>query len=117
MKALTLIKKALLLTALSPLTGLERMVSTFAGCTSLTTVPAAFFDSCLKLTSAEGIFMNCTGLRGESPYTDVSGTKVHLYERNAYPAEFAPISSGYLCYFGCTGLSDYTEMPATWKKP
>ena len=65
----------------------------------------------------EGVFMNCSSLGGESPYTMHNDVKVHLYERNMFPARFTPVASGYLCFFGCSGLSDYATMPDNWKKP
>ena len=102
---------------LSGCSGLERMVSVFAGCSSLTGIPSGLFDDCRAIKVAEGVFMNCSSLAGESPYTMIDGAKVHLYERNAYPVQFAAISSGYLCYFGCSGLSDYGSIPSAWKKP
>ncbi len=102
---------------LSPLAGLERMVSTFAGCKSLTSIPASFFDSNLSLRSMEGVFMNCTSLTGESPYTEINGSRIHLYERNLHPDIFAPLERTYLCFFGCLGLSDYDTIPHNWKKP
>lgn len=102
---------------LSPLTALERMVSTFAGCTSLTSIPAAFFDSNRTLTVVEGVFMNCSALAGESPYTEAGGTHIHLYERDLRPDLFTPVERPYLCFFGCTGLLDYNQIPLDWKKP
>lgn len=94
---------------------LERVVSAFAGCSSLTKLPAALFDDCHRLTSVEGAFMNCTALAGESPFTVVDGQIVHLYERSSRPQQFAGISKYYLCFYACEGLSDYMDMPATWK--
>lgn len=97
--------------------GLERLVSVFSGCVSLSSLPASLLDPCPALTSVDGAFMNCGALSGESPYTVVDGRKVHLYERNAYPGQFAEITKNYLCFYGCAGLSDYPDMPAGWKKP
>ena len=98
-------------------TGLERMVSVFSGCSALGSLPAGLFDDCRSLGVVEGAFMNCTSLEGESPYSITDGVKVHLYERNAFPGSFAAITSGYMCFFGCTGLSDYKDMPSEWIKP
>ena len=96
---------------------LTKLVSTFSGCSALKEIPAQLFDSCRRLGIAEGVFMNCASLAGESPYTEINGTKVHLYERSAHPEAFAPVTSGYLCFFGCGGLSDYAAIPDNWKKP
>jgi hypothetical protein len=97
--------------------GLEKLVSTFSGCTSLAGLPASLFDDCPAITVAEGVFMNCSSLAGESPYTEIDGVRVHLYQRDAYPARFAAIGRSYLCFFGCNGLSDFAQMPDAWKKP
>ena len=102
-------------TLLSGCHGLLRLVSTFAGCSSLTALPSALFDGCPALTDVEGAFMNCTALSGESPFTVVDGEKVHLYERSVHQEHFAPVSKYILCFYACTGLSDYTDIPAAWK--
>lgn len=96
---------------------LTKLVSTFSGCSALKEIPPQLFDSCSNLSVVEGVFMNCSALGGESPYTMHDGAKVHLYERNMFPARFTPVASGYLCFFGCGGLSDYATMPDNWKKP
>ena len=102
-------------TLLHGCTGLERLASAFAGCTSLSELPATLLDDCRRLTSTEGAFMNCISLAGESPFTVIGGQKVHLYERGAFPQQFADISKYYLCFYACPGLSDYKDMPAAWK--
>ncbi len=96
---------------------LERMVSTFRGCTALKSVPASLFDANRKLSVIEGLFMNCSSLCCESPYTVTDGTKVHLYERENCPDTFNRIESGYLSFFGCTAVTDYSSLPINWKKP
>lgn len=98
-------------------TSLEKLVSLFSGCTSLTSLPSSLFDDCPAISIAEGVFMNCSSLTGESPYTEIDGVRVHLYQRDAYPARFAAIGRSYLCFFGCNGLSDFAQMPDAWKKP
>ena len=78
-------------------------------------LPTALFDDCRSLNVTEGAFMNCTSLAGESPFTIIDGEKVHLYERSAHPEHFAPVSKYILCFYACTGLSDYKDMPVAWK--
>lgn len=102
-------------TLLKGCSGLERLVSAFAGCPSLTELPTAMFDDCRNLNVTEGAFMNCTSLAGESPFTIIDGEKVHLYDRSAHPEHFAPVSKYILCFYACTGLSDYKDMPVAWK--
>ena len=58
--------------------------------------------------------MGCKALTGESPYTIVNDAKVHLYERTS-ALGFSTVSTKTDCFDGCTGLSDYGDMPTTWK--
>ena len=95
---------------------------TFLECSSLTSIPVSLFDNNLKVEGFEGTFEDCTRLQGESPYTVIDGPKYHLYERKQRPDYFATpkessydneISNG--CFNGCTGLSDYNDIPSSWK--
>lgn len=89
---------------------------TFAGCTSLASIPAGLFDSCRKVESFSGTFQADSKIEGESPYTLINGTKVHLYERSDYKDEFTSQTiDGSGCFGGCTKLSDYSTMPSSWK--
>lgn len=82
--------------------------TTFMNCTSLTAIPAGLFSgvsgSAPKLFNAT--FMNCSSLTGATPTIgdkklwEVAGTSVEV---------------GGNCFYGCTGLSDYAEIPAQWK--
>lgn len=90
----------------------------FSNCSSLKSLPAALFDTVTRINYIEMCFSGCASLTGESPYTMVDGVKVHLYERERgeiFPN--APISSSAHedCFAGCTGLTDYSAMPSTWK--
>lgn len=88
----------------------------FAGCTSLKSIPAGLFDAAKKAKDFGYAFANCAALTGESPYTDFSGTKVHLYQRKTYDTSiFNNRISGTSCFYGCTGLSDYDSIPNDWK--
>lgn len=95
----------------------------FAECTLLKSIPASLFDTVRRISFIDGCFSNCRSLTGESPYTiitaeDGSETKVHLYERTKgddfiYVPSSASAHAG--CFAGCIKLSDYKNMPDTWK--
>lgn len=88
--------------------------STFYGCTGLTSLPAGLFDNNKKVTNFGKTFMGCKALAGESPYSTVDGAKVHLYERTT-ALGFSNVSTKTDCFDGCTGLSDYGDIPTAWK--
>ena len=92
---------------------------TFAGCAELISIPVGLFDNCTEVIDFSGVFNSCTKLKGESPYTiiNVDGTdvKVHLYERSSYPEHFAAPKIYWDTFDGCTGLSDYADIPGSWK--
>ena len=56
------------------------MWEAFAGCKSLQRIPTGLFDSMRTLQGVRLLFKNCSSLTGESPYTLISGKKVHLYD-------------------------------------
>lgn len=86
----------------------------FSGCTSLESVPADLFSGCNKIQYAISTFYGCSSLSCESPYDIVDGTKVHLYERGNHDS-YSVINSYTSCFGGCTGLSDYSQIPQDWK--
>jgi len=88
--------------------------SVFYGCTGLKSLPAGLFDNNKKVTNFGKAFMGCKALTGESPYSIVNDAKVHLYERTT-ALGFSNVSTKTDCFDGCTGLSDYGDMPTTWK--
>lgn len=88
---------------------------TFLNCKLLKTIPVSIFDNNRQLASVEGLFAQCYGLGGESPYTVVGADKVHLYEREKYNTEFVAINAYARCFEGCTKLTDYTNLPDNWR--
>lgn len=88
----------------------------FASCSSLTGIPAGLFDNNRKVVSFKGTFRDCVSLTGESPYTEMEGKKVHLYERKNYGGEFMTLNEYDACFRNCKGLSDYNAMPSVWNK-
>lgn len=95
----------------------------FTKCTSLQSLPAELFDTVRRISYIDGCFDGCSSLAGESPYTiitDESGveSKIHLYERTKgteFPIVSSSSSAHADCFAGCTKLSDYGTMPASWK--
>lgn len=95
----------------------------FAECASLESIPAGLFDTVRRINYIDGCFENCISLKGESPYTiitaeDGTQTKVHLYERTKgtdFPNAPTSSSAHAGCFAGCIKLSDYKNMPDTWK--
>ena len=95
----------------------------FAECASLESIPAGLFDTVRRINYIDGCFENCRSLKGESPYTiivaeDGTQTKVHLYERTKgtdFPNVPSSASAHEACFAGCIKLSDYKNMPDTWK--
>lgn len=98
---------------------IKQFLTTFGGCTSLQSIPVSLFDNQRNITHVLSIFTGCSSLSGESPYTMVGGKKVHLYERRNYPEYFAEYPTSYMTHMqaftGCTGLSDYAQIPTNWK--
>ena len=90
----------------------------FSG-TAITELPVGLFGSCTEVTNFSGAFVDCSNLTGESPYTIIKingeDVKIHLYERSNYPEYFTAPTSYSGCYYGCTGLTDYSSIPSNWK--
>ncbi len=95
----------------------------FAECSSLESVPTSLFDTVRRINYIDACFEGCTSLRGESPYMiivaeDGTETKVHLYERTKgtdFPNVPSSSSAHEACFAGCTNLTDYNDMPSTWR--
>lgn len=88
---------------------------TFRNCENLTEIPAGLFDNCKMITGLLLTFGGCKNLAGESPHTIVDGNKIHLYERDGETGGFAKPGDFFLCFYECTGLSDFADMPDGWK--
>ena len=84
--------------------------SAFAGCKGLTgEIPDGLFGPLTKIQVAmlQGTFSGCSGLTGNSVMVDGQ----FLYEK------FANIDTYDVSdmYQGCTGLTDYADIPTAWK--
>lgn len=90
----------------------------FYKCSSLSSLPAGLFDTVRRISYIDSCFEGCSSLKGESPYTVIGDTKIHLYERERgddFPNAPVNASAHANCFTGCTGLSDYSEIPSDWK--
>lgn len=87
----------------------------FYDCTSITGIPAGLFTANIKARIFYKTFSGCRALRGESPYSLINGSKVHLYERADWPDYFVKPTSYTDCFDYCTGLSDYSAIPSSWR--
>ena len=73
--------------------------SCFYGCSSLALIPSGLFDNCVNVTNFRCCFILCRSLTGNAPT---------LWERvnvTVYPA----------CFYECYNLSNYADIPSTWK--
>ena len=81
---------------------------TFANCSGLTGgIPENLFGNIRGFTGAHWFyctFFYCTGLTGESAKQDGK----FLYE-------IWPNAAAGAMYRGCTGLTDYADIPSNWK--
>lgn len=95
----------------------------FTNCSSLKSLPASLFDTVRRISYIDACFKNCTSLTGESPYTVIVGTdgtesRVHLYERtrgDEFPNAPTTTSAHADCFAGCSGLTDYANIPSSWR--
>lgn len=90
-------------------TSVENFNSCFKDCTSLSSIPSSLFANNNVGTTAiyfKSCFYNCINLTGTTP---VNSDGKKLWELVSYAF------NGLSCFYGCTKLSDYSEMKAIWK--
>ncbi len=80
----------------------------FEDCGNLQTIGEGVFDGCKNVTSYVGTFADCTNLTGKAPELWLLGTNS---KENNYQG--SPDGEG--CFYGCTGLDNYDEIPDYWK--
>lgn len=83
---------------------------TFSGCSSLTSIPENLFGDISGPAASlmfDHMFFDCVNLTG--PSARINGK--YLYE--IWP-DLASTSRSYI-YYNCTGLTDYANIPSTWK--
>lgn len=81
----------------------------FAGCTSLESIPDNFFVSGIApVTTYEGMFYGCTNLTGNAP-------ELWLQVPNGSSNGYQGTPEGLGCFYGCSKLSNYDQIPEYWK--
>lgn len=94
----------------SPESAITSVRQWFYNCASLTSIPDGLFTPVAPLiTSYYSAFNGCTGLTGSTP--TVKGLK--LWQLAGTPG-FPNTIDGSGCFRGCTGLTDYNDIPSTW---
>lgn len=73
--------------------------SAFYNCNSLKMIPEKLFDNCQNVTDFSRTFYSCENLTGEAP---------KIYERTNVERHGE-------CFYECTGLTNYAEIPSDWK--
>ncbi len=110
----------------------------FAGCTSLTSIPADLFANCSEVLDFSTAFADCSSLRSIPSDLFANCLKVEYDENNynyGFTATFANCTSltgdpirlwaegragitettgGEGCYANCTGLNGYAQIPEHW---
>ncbi len=78
----------------------------------ITSIPENFFAGCdwNKLTSLFRCFYECENLDGNAPELWLTGTNTSDNEYQGKP-------DGQSCFYSCTGLDNYDDIPAYWKDP
>lgn len=85
-----------------PLKGIDQKIemwNMFSHCESLTSIPEGLFEGLKNVTAFAEVFFNCSHLTGPAP---------RLWE-------MFPNANGRQCFTNCTGLSNYDEIPDSWK--
>lgn len=65
----------------------------------ITSIPAGLFDNCINVTNFWSCFSYCVELTGNAPELWVK----------------FPTAYGIKCFYNCTKLTNYAEMPENWK--
>ena len=90
--------------------------NSFYGCSGLTAIPENLFGSIsgtMGYYSFYGCFNGCSSLTGTSAKVFVETENTYKYLYDVWP-NITQTTQGNV-YRGATGLSDYAEIPATWK--
>ena len=87
-------------------TGLEKIDLSF--CYNLRKIAEPKVSSFVNIISFNGAFLECTNLAGTVPKLWLMGTNS---EENSYKG----IPHGQACFYGCTNVENYDEIPNYWK--
>ena len=81
----------------------------FSECQRLETIGKDIFKDCEKVTDYVGTFSNCSSLTGNAPELWLLGTNSETNGYQGYP-------DGDACFYGCSSLDNYSEIPNYWKE-
>ena len=80
---------------------------TFARCSNLTSIPENLFANCPNVTKFDSTFYECSNLTGNS---------IKLWSQTERKEKGIDENNGGMnCYYRCTKLTDYDEIPEYWK--
>lgn len=89
---------------LAPIAGTLITVANLFDRSNIVTVPDNLFRGCDNLVDFSNCFYGCNDMRGRTPKVD----GLELWER-------FPDANGQFCFYECTGLDNYDEIPEEWK--
>lgn len=104
------------------LTELKNAINHFNGCVKLKNIPNNLYAKNKKITNFLNTFGSCTSLTGTVPVDD-DGTPIYNrsgegkegYAIVTIPTNQEGIPTTNHCFYNCKGLSDYDQIPDTWK--
>ena len=82
---------------------------TFSHCINLTKIGKDIFSRCNNVEMYNETFLECANLTGKAPELWLTGTNS---EENNYKGE----PNGNACFYNCTKLDNYNEIPEYWKR-
>lgn len=94
---------------------ISQIDSCFRGCSNLKTIPRELFKNNTEVGIFNYCFSGCTSLESPVPI-DSDGTPI--YNRSGEGKEGYKVihfSGGISCFYNCTRMQDYNEIPSSWK--
>ena len=89
-------------------TSVKNFAGCFEGCSKLTTIGENLFSNCENVEYFGDCFKGCTNLTGNAPELWL---RVPNGEQNGYKG----IPDGEACFYNCTKLENYEQIPGYWK--
>lgn len=106
-------------------TNVLSFTETFSYCKNLTSIPENLFINNTKVTSFYGTFSSCTGLTNIPSNLFANNTNAsqfsYAFSRCTSLTGLAPalweksFVKGTSCFYNCTNLSNYNDIPSNWK--
>jgi surface protein len=75
----------------------------FRNCTSLSSIPDSYFTSMANVMDMTGMYYNCSSMTGT--------VEAYKYWENSMTGSYSN------CFYNCTALDNYSEIPASWGGP